>query len=202
MLIDLKSLEGLERYKLAIGSVLPRPIAWVSTRDKDGRRNLAPYSFFTVACSNPLIFSIFAQRNKYGRELKDTARNILDTGEAVIHIAGIDQLDALNATAATLPHGIDEFEMTGLKGLPATRVKADIVQGCPIAFECVLYKHLALGADHGGSEALFLEALVMHIEDSLIDNFRIDHHVFNPIAKLAGPMYATIGQEFELKRPE
>jgi flavin reductase (DIM6/NTAB) family NADH-FMN oxidoreductase RutF len=202
MLIDLKSLEGLERYKLAIGSVLPRPIAWVSTRDKDGRRNLAPYSFFTVACSNPLLFGIFAQRNKYGRELKDTARNILDTGEAVIHIAGIDQLEALNATAATLPHGIDEFEITGLNGLPASRINADIVQGCPIAFECVLYKHLALGADHGGSEALFLEALVMHVEDSLIDNFRIDHHAFNPISKLAGPMYATIGQEFELKRPE
>lgn len=202
MIIDLETLEGTDRYKLAIGSVLPRPIAWVSTRDVDGKRNLAPFSFFTVACNTPLIFAIFAQRNKYGRESKDTARNILETGEAVIHIARYDQLEALNATAATLPHGEDEFDLVGLNATPASRVKADIIEGSSIAFECVLYKHLVLGADGGGSEAIFLEALVMHIDDALFDNFRIDHHAFNPISKLAGPIYATIGQEIELKRPD
>jgi flavin reductase (DIM6/NTAB) family NADH-FMN oxidoreductase RutF len=202
MLIDLDTLEGRDRYKLAIGSVIPRPIAWVSTRGLDGKRNLAPYSFFTVACNNPLIFAIFAQRSKYGKESKDTARNILATGEAVIHIAGLDQLAALNTTAATLPHGEDEFDLAGLKSKPASRIKADIVDGCPIAFECVLSKHIALGADQGGSEAIFLEALVMHIDESLLDEYRIDHRAFNPVSKLAGSFYATIGQEIELKRPE
>jgi flavin reductase (DIM6/NTAB) family NADH-FMN oxidoreductase RutF len=202
MLIDLETLVGRDRYKLAIGSVIPRPIAWVSTRDIGGKRNLAPYSFFTVACNNPLIFGIFAQRSKHGTESKDTARNILETGEAVIHIAGLDQLKALNATAATLPHGEDEFDLAGLKAKPASRIRADIVDGCPIAFECVLHKHVALGAELGGSDAIFLEALVMHIDDALLDQYRIDYRAFSPVSKLAGPYYATIGQEIELKRPE
>jgi flavin reductase (DIM6/NTAB) family NADH-FMN oxidoreductase RutF len=202
MIIDLDTLDGIDRYKLAIGSVIPRPIAWVSSRNMDGKRNLAPYSFFTVACNTPLIFGIFAQRNTIGKELKDTAKNIMETGEAVIHIARHDQLEALNATASTLPYGEDEFDLAGLKSRSATRVKADIIEGGSIAFECVLYKHLTLGSERGGSEALFLEALVMHIDDALLDNFRIDHHALNPISKLAGPYYATIGQEIELQRPK
>lgn len=202
MIIDLEKLEGRERYKLAIGSVIPRPIAWVSTRDGNGRRNLAPFSFFTVACSNPLIFAIFAQRNKQGHESKDTALNILETGEAVIHIAGIDQLEALNTTAATLPHGEDEFDLAGLKAINASMVKADLVEGCPIAFECVLHEHLVLGDDVRGSDAIFLRALVMHVDDAIIDQNRIDHSAFRPISKLAGPFYATIGNEIELQRPD
>ena len=200
--IDLESLEGRDRYKLAIGSVIPRPIAWIATRDKLGRKNLAPFSFFTVACNNPLIFAIFSQRSKHGSEAKDTAKNILETGEAVIHIAGMAQLEALNTTAATLPHGADEFELAGLASRPATRVKADIVAGCPIAFECVLDKHVTLGDEKGGSDGIFLKALEMHIEDGLLEQFRIDHKAFMPISKLAGPFYATIGQEIELTRPE
>ncbi len=202
MIIDLEKLEGRERYKLAIGSVIPRPIAWVSTRDSQGRRNLAPFSFFTVACSNPLIFVIFAQRNKYGSESKDTARNIMETGEAVIHIAGLDQLEALNTTAATLPHGVDEFDLAGLKASTSSRLMADLVEGCPIAFECVLHQHLVLGDDLRGSDAIFLKALVMHVNDDIIDENRIDHRAFQPISKLAGPIYATIGKEIELQRPE
>jgi flavin reductase (DIM6/NTAB) family NADH-FMN oxidoreductase RutF len=202
MIIDLEKLDGRERYKLAIGSVIPRPIAWVSTKDTKGRRNLAPFSFFTVACSNPLIFGIFSQRNKYGSESKDTARNILETGEAVIHIASLDQLEALNATAATLPHGVDEFDHAGLQAIAASVVKADVVVGCPIAFECTLHQHVTLGDDDKGSDAIFLKALVMHVEDGIIDQNRIDHHAFKPVSKLAGPFYATIGSEIEIQRPE
>ncbi len=202
MIIDLEKLEGRERYKLAIGSVIPRPIAWVSTKDANGRRNLAPFSFFTVACSNPLIFAVFAQRNKHGNESKDTARNILETGEAVIHIAGIDQLEALNATAATLPHGKDEFELASLEANNASIVKPDLVDGCPIAFECVLHEHLVLGDEMRGSNAIFLRALVMHVKDELIEQNRIDYKAFQPVSKLAGPFYATIGNEIELQRPD
>ena len=201
MLIDLDLLDPKDRYKLAIGSVIPRPIAWVSTKDAQGRRNLAPFSFFTVACNSPLIFAIFAQKNKHGNDAKDTARNIMETGEAVIHMAGIDQLEQLNATAATLPHGEDEFELAGLDSKPATVVKADVVLGCPIAFECVLYKHVAIGAEASGSDALFLQAKVMHVEDRLIDLFKIDYRSFQPISKLAGSLYATIGDEIDLPRP-
>lgn len=201
MQIDLETLEGRDRYKLAIGSVIPRPIAWVSTRDPHGRRNLAPFSFFTVACNNPLVFAIFSQRSKRGGDAKDTSVNILDTGHAVIHIADLEQLEALNTTAATLPHGADEFDLAGLASRPASRVQADIVEGCPIAFECELYKHVAIGDEPGGSDAIFLKALVMHIEDRLIDGFRIDHKRFQPVSKLAGPLYATIGTEIELTRP-
>lgn len=202
MRIDLDTLDGRERYKLAIGSVIPRPIAWVSTRDRDGRRNLAPFSFFTVASSNPLVFAIFSQRNKRGGNAKDTSVNILETGEAVIHIVGLELLHALNATAVTVPHGVDEFDLAGLKSRPATRVNVDIVDGCPIAFECELYKHVLLGGEHGGSDAIFLKALVMHIDENLIDEFRIDYKPFKPVSKLAGPIYATIGDEIELTRPE
>jgi len=201
MEIDLNSLDAKDRYKLAIGSVIPRPIAWVSTKDANGVRNLAPYSFFTVACTSPLIFVIFPLRYKREAEFKDTTLNILDTREAVINIANEDLLTNVNATSARLARDIDEFELAGVVAEKSVFVKPDRVAASPISFECILNKHVILGDDDGGSDALFLEVVHARIFDHLINQFRIDHEQLNPIARLAGTLYTTIGRITEIQRP-
>lgn len=201
MEIDLDIVHGQQRYKLATGTVLPRPIAWVSSVDKDGNRNLAPYSFFTIAAYNPLIFAIFPLRFKKDEQIKDTVWNILQTGEAVIHIANQSLIQAMNMTAATVEHDVDEFQLAGIESVPSIKVKPDRVKQAPVAFECRLYQHLSLGDVQGGSDALFLEAIYMHIDDQLIDDYRIDHHRLDPIARLAGSLYTTLGQDLEVIRP-
>jgi len=201
MEIDLNSLDAKDRYKLAIGSVIPRPIAWVSTKDANGNRNLAPYSFFTVACTNPLIFVIFPLRYKRDTEFKDTTLNILDTGEAVINIANEDLLPSLNVSSARVPRDVDEFDLAGVETEQSVIVKPDRVAASPISFECILNKHVILGEDDGGSDALFLEVVHARIQDHLINQFRIDHNQLNPISRLAGTSYATIGRITEIQRP-
>lgn len=201
MEIDLDIVHGQQRYKLATGTVLPRPIAWVSSVDKDGNRNLAPYSFFTIAAYNPLIFAIFPLRFKKDEQIKDTVWNVLQTGEAVIHIANQSLIQAMNLTAATVAHDVDEFQLASIESVPSIKVKPDRVKQAPVAFECRLYQHLSLGDVQGGSDALFLEAIYMHIDDQLIDDYRIDHHRLDPIARLAGALYTTLGQDLEVIRP-
>lgn len=202
MEIDLRELAGRDRYKLAIGSVIPRPIAWVSTRDEDGVRNLAPFSFFTIACYNPLILAVFPLRYKRDREVKDTVRNVLATGEAVVHVVTEQTVDQANASSAKLDHGVDEFDLAGLTAEPSKCVKPDRIAESPIAFECVLHRHVSLGEDEGGVDALFLEAVHLRIRDDLVDHFRVDHRELKPVARLAGAFYAKLGDDFELKRPD
>lgn len=131
---------GADRtYQLLTSSVVPRPIAWVSTRSADGVDNLAPYSFFTVASSKPPI----VQFTSIGR--KDSMRNIEETGEFVVNLASEPLLDLVNATSAAYPATVSEFEALGIRTHPSVKVKPLRVKEAPLSLECVLNRIIEVG---------------------------------------------------------
>jgi flavin reductase (DIM6/NTAB) family NADH-FMN oxidoreductase RutF len=190
-----------ERYKLLIGSVVPRPIALVSTISSRGERNLAPFSFFTVAAYNPMLIAFFPLRFKHESNLKDTVMNIRETAEFVVNITTEDMASAVNTTSGKFAHGVDEFKESGLTPVPSKLIKPFRVKESPIHFECRLHKLITLGEEEGGVDAIFGEVIHVHVDDSLLENGRIDVRKLKPIARLAGSEWSKLGEIISLERP-
>lgn len=188
-------------YKLMIGGIIPRPIAWVSTVSLAGRTNLAPFSFFNGVASNPpsLMFSV-ARKND--GSFKDTLRNILETREFVVNLASEPQLEVMHATSKEFPYGESEFGACDLKPLPSTVVKPPRVEGSPLQFECRLLNTLDVGTGKGGSTIVVGEIVQAHILEAAWQNGHVLHDVLRPVARLGGPTYALLGKTLDLKRPE
>ena len=138
MIIDTADLDPTSSYKLLIGSVLPRAIAWVSTSSTSGVGNIAPVSFFTVVGRFPPVLSITLQPRSDGVTLKDTFVNIRDTGEFVVNIASIGQADAVHRSAYEFDTDVDEFEALGLEKAASEVISAPRIADAPISFECVV----------------------------------------------------------------
>lgn len=153
--INPSEISAQERYKLATGSVIPRPIALVSTISNDGIPNLSPFSFFTVAAYSPLVLAIFPLHYKTGTELKDTTKNLLQNGECVIHITTEDLAEKANLASGLYDYRKNEFEITGLTPLKSDMVKPFRVQEAPIQFEGKVYQHHQVGEGVGASDAFF-----------------------------------------------
>lgn len=201
MNISASSLLPQQRYKLAIGSVLPRPIALISSVNEDGSFNLAPFSFFNIVCINPLILAVFIQRVPQKQGLKDTARNILRTREFCIGTVTENNVSKVNVTSGMYPYGADEFKISGLTPVPALTVTAPLVKESPVNFECVLTQTTHFGSEMDGSDAFFGEVTHIHVDDALLHDFKIDVNRFAPVSRLAGNYYAKIGELFEMERP-
>jgi len=141
MNVDLNALSEKERYKLLMSSVVPRPIAWVSSVDAEGRPNLAPFSFFNAVCSKPPTLLFCPGVRGLDGGTKDTYQNILTTKEFVINIVTEELAEAMNISATELPPEVDEFELAGLTAAPSVWVKPPRVAQSPVNYECVL-KHV------------------------------------------------------------
>ena len=193
-----EDLSGKEPYKLLVGSVVPRAIAWVATRSPAGVANIAPYSFFTVASPQPptLCFSVGPSARE-GEPVKDTLANIRATGDMTVNIARADLLDAVNTTASTLPGDVDEFAVAGLTPEPATLVSAPRITEAPISMECTLDRIVEVGEN-----ALVLaRVLLWRFEDGLRDDTYVDMQRLRPLGRLAGPRFATELDVVELAPP-
>lgn len=199
--IDVSKISKKDRYKLASGSVIPRPIALVSTISKDGIPNLAPFSFFTIASYSPFILVFFPLNYKKGFELKDTVKNILATNEFVIHIVDESLASPVNVASGIYPFDENEFDISGLTPIPSIKVKPFRVKESKIHFECILFGSLEIGKGEGGSNAIFGEVVLAHVEESLIDNFKIDAKKLAPVSRLAGANWSKLGEIFTLERP-
>lgn len=183
MIIDPSELDSVSVYKLLAGSVLPRPIAWVSTRSKDGILNLAPFSFFTVASRQPPMLAISIGPRTDGEEYaKDTLTNIRETKEFVINIVSVELANAMFETAVNHPPEVDEFIRAKVTASDCEIVKAPRVAEAKIAMECRLEQILELGSDY----LVIGEMLRYHVEDDLISNGRIDIKKLDPLGRLAG----------------
>ena len=183
MIIDGSALDATAAFKLLIGSILPRPIAWVSTISVDGVANLAPVSFFTGAGRKPPMVSLALQPRSDG-ELMDTFVNIRDTGEFVVNVATLPQAHQLHRSAAEFPPGVDEFDAVGLEKAPSEVVKPPRIVGAPISLECRLERVLPISelADH----IVFGVVERFHIRDDLyLERGRIDTGALAPIGRLA-----------------
>jgi flavin reductase (DIM6/NTAB) family NADH-FMN oxidoreductase RutF len=188
MHVDPKTLSADETYKLLTGVVVPRPIAWVTTLSANGV-NLAPFSTFTFVSPKPpmLAFSVGQRDGIY----KDTARNILALEEYVVHIADGALIEAVHGSAIEYPPEVSEIEMLGLETVPSLHVKPPRVAAAPIAMECRLRQCLEFGDTR--SRLIVGEVLAFHFRDGLLQNGKIATKALDPLARLAGPNYATLG---------
>ncbi len=186
-------------YKLLIGCVVPRPIAWVSSLSDDAIPNLAPFSFFMAVCNNPptLAFSSGRRADKK----KDTIHNIEYTQDFVVNMVDDALAEQMNLTSGEYPPDVDEFALTGLTATPGIKVKAPRVVEAPISMECRVVQILPVG--HGPHSLVLGEIVYFHIRDDLYnpDTGRIDMHRLHPVGRLAGQLYTHVHDIFEMKRP-
>lgn len=194
MIIDPDTLDARSCYKLLIGSVVPRPIAWTSTVSRDGVRNLAPFSFFTVASREPPMLCIsIGPRVESDLDTKDTLQNIQETDEFVINIVSLPLSNTMHESSKSHPPDADEFEKAGLTAAPCEVVKAPRVEEAGVSMECVLDRIIPLGSDH-----LVIGCMVrFHVLDELYRNGRIDVNALQPLGRLAGN-YTKVETIFEL----
>ncbi|WP_035051892.1 flavin reductase family protein [Carnobacterium pleistocenium] len=199
-----EQLNKKQQYKFVSGSVIPRPIAWVTSLSKDGSVvNAAPFSFFSAA-SNELPLLTVAILRKDG-VIKDTARNILDRKEAVIHIVDQTVVEEMNETSAPLPSDQSELEQTQLTLIDSSSVKVPSIAEAKIRFEGVLHQYVPIKDEH---DAIVTDFFFIRVTDFFFDEAVFDQEKeyiltdkLNPVARLAGNRYATLAEEFTIVRP-
>jgi flavin reductase (DIM6/NTAB) family NADH-FMN oxidoreductase RutF len=191
-----------DNYKLIIGSIVPRPIAFVSTMSKKGLLNLAPFSFFTGVCSNPPTVLFCPMVRGSDGQKKDTLINVEETGEFVVNVVSEDIVEAMNLTAAEFPPGVDEFEQAGLTPMPSLIVKPPRVLESPVSMECKLQQVVYVGDGSLGSGSVVLGTIVrFHVRADLYESGRISTAGLKPVARLAGSAYCPVRDVFEIQRP-
>lgn len=194
MILDPSELDTHAVYKLLIGAVVPRPIAWVSSHSKEGILNLAPYSFFNVVSREPPMLAISIGPRTGGEDYpKDTLTNIRECQEFVINIVSMTLANAMHESAINHPPEVNEFERAGLTPAPCEVVSVPRVGEAKISMECTLEHLLKLGSDH----LVIGRMQRYHVEDDLIDNGRIDTRKLDPLARLAGD-FSRIDRLFDL----
>lgn len=188
-------------YKYLIGSVVPRPIAWVSTVDEQGTQNLAPFSFFTVVAANPPTICFTVMRRGSDGQKKDTLRNIEATEEFVVNIVSEPLVEQMNATATEFAPDVSEFEQTNLTPAPSVVVKAPRVGEALVNLECKLTQIVEIGGDEKGAGALVIGQVVqIHVDDAIHYDGKIDTTKLQPIGRMAGAQYIRCTDTFELTR--
>ena len=188
-------------YKLMIGSIVPRPIAFVSTINNQGQSNLAPFSYFNGVSSKPMCLAISVTAKPDGQP-KDTLRNILETKEFVVSTVASWFVEAMAYTSAAYPYGVDEMEKVGLTPLASTKVKPQRVKESPVHFECELYKTLEIGDGTPGSSTLIIGQVVMvHVHRPAYQDGKILINELKPVARLSGRAYSLLGDTFDIEVP-
>lgn len=178
--------EFSDNYKFIIGSILPRPIAVVSTKNEDGSNNIAPFSFFTGVSAKPMIIAFCPLIRTSTGEKKDTVINIEREKEFVVNFVTEENADLVNMASAELSYGEDEFNYAGLTPIESEMVKAMRMKESPIHFECKLKDILSYGDKPGAGTLITGEVVKIHIDEKLYDNGRILTQVFKPMGRGAG----------------
>ena len=199
MQLDPRTMSQESTYKLLIGCVVPRPIAWVSTVGADGVNNLAPFSFFMGVCQEPPTIAFSSGPRAGGR--KDTVLNAQHTGDFVINVVDDDRAEQMNLTSGDYPADVDEIALTGLTALPSVKVRAPRVAEAPINLECRVAQVIQVG--RGPHNLVLGEIVHFHVRDDIYDaaTGRVDMHRLKPVGRLAGQAYSHINDIFEMKRP-
>jgi flavin reductase (DIM6/NTAB) family NADH-FMN oxidoreductase RutF len=185
MILDADALDAAQTYKILIATVVPRPIGWISTLSKDGIANLAPFSFFTVACRKPPILSISIQHKSDGFSLKDTYVNVHDTGEFVANLVTLTLAERMHKTAFEHPAEVDEFDAANIEKAPSVLVRPPRVARAPVAMECKLEREFTVG--DFGDHVVWGRVVRFHLRDDIFNaqNSHVDTAALTPIGRLA-----------------
>jgi flavin reductase (DIM6/NTAB) family NADH-FMN oxidoreductase RutF len=202
--------EPRQIYKLMTGIIVPRPVALVSTMDRNGVANLAPFSFFSGVGSNPptvlfcptLRAPIGAASNLRSEMRKDSLRNVEETGEFVVNIVSEAIAAAANASAAEVPPEVDEFVLAGLTPQASEMVRPPRVAESPAQMECKLLQVIYTSRAPGGGVIVLGEVVRFHVREDLLENFRIDPAGLDAVGRMAGNTWVRTRDRIELVRPK
>jgi flavin reductase (DIM6/NTAB) family NADH-FMN oxidoreductase RutF len=200
MILKPDELSAKDNHKLLIGSILPRPIAWVSSMDARGVLNLAPYSFFTVGSRNPMTLIFCPLVPGLAGSKKDTLLNIEQLPEFVVNLTNEQTAQAMNLTATELPHGESEFEWAGVTPAASETIRVPRVAEAPVAFECMLQRIVTISEEPGGGSAVFGEVRCIHVRDDIYVGGYVSLEALQPIGRLAGASYTRVSDTFEMER--
>lgn len=197
MEIDLTKLEPRHSHDLLTSSIIPRPIAWVSSINEDGQSNIAPFSFFTgVSWAPPII--AFSVVNRSDGTKKDTVINIQKVPEFVVNIVSVDQLSLMEATAKPIPYGEDEFFLNGIHLVPSKKIKPHRIQEAKISFECCLERIVRVTEGPDAGNLILGSVKLVHIEDQLLKNKNeVDFQILDALGRLSGKYYCTTHSAIE-----
>jgi flavin reductase (DIM6/NTAB) family NADH-FMN oxidoreductase RutF len=188
-------------YKLLIGMILPRPIAFVSSLSEAGIRNLAPFSFFTAVSANPPVICFSPMRNVAGGA-KDTLNNIAATGEFTVNIVSEDFANQMNLCSGDYPPDVDEFTLSGLTPVPSEAVKPARVGEAKASMECRLVQIVEVSTQPLGGSLVLGEVLRFHLSEEIVDaGLRVDPDKLQAIGRMGGPSYTRTLDRFEIARP-
>jgi flavin reductase (DIM6/NTAB) family NADH-FMN oxidoreductase RutF len=203
MFIPLKEQTKSDIYKLLIHSVLPRPIAYVTSINEEGVVNGAPFSFFNVVCSEPPIVSIAIGKKRDG-ENKDTSNNILGQKEFVIQVVDMNNIKQVNDSAASYPSQVSEIDKVGFRLIDSELVSVPRISETKVALECKLYEHIPVGKSKStaGTDLILGEVVGMYVADELYNNGKISTELLKPVGRLGGIDYAEVTNIFSIPRPK
>jgi flavin reductase (DIM6/NTAB) family NADH-FMN oxidoreductase RutF len=188
-------------YKLMIGAIVPRPIAFVSSQDEHGVLNLAPFSYFTACSSNPPVVCFCTAVRTGPRPQKDTLHNIQATGEFVVNIVSEEIAAKMNATAAEVAPEVDEFALSGLTPLASDQVRVPRVAESPVQMECRLHQIIEVSNQPGGGILILGEVVRFHLREDILADGKIDPDKLNAIGRMGGPTYVRTHDRFDMPRP-
>jgi flavin reductase (DIM6/NTAB) family NADH-FMN oxidoreductase RutF len=200
MTIDPQTVPATASYRVLVGSVVPRPIAFVSTTSPTGVNNLAPFSFFNAVCGDPPVV-LFCP--VWRDPMKDTLSNVRATKEFVVNIVSETIVEQMNICAAEFPATVDEFAMSGLTPIASDIVHAPRVAESPVSMECRLLQIVEISAQPLGGNIVIGEVVRFHVDDRIIDaaSYRIDAEKLRAVGRMSGYDYARTRDRFSLVRP-
>ncbi|HEY5036197.1 MAG TPA: flavin reductase family protein [Chthoniobacterales bacterium] len=201
MRIDPAEIELPDLYHWMISTITPRPIAWVSTVSASGLTNLAPFSFFQGVTANPptLLFSV--ANGRHG-EKKDTVRNIEEVPEFVVNVVSYDLREPMNRSSASLPYGVNEFEVAKVRPIPSEKIRPPRVAESAVSFECRLQQIVRVGEGPLAGNVIFGTILLLHVQERVLDSSgQVDPGKLDTIGRMGASWYARTTDRFVLERP-
>jgi flavin reductase (DIM6/NTAB) family NADH-FMN oxidoreductase RutF len=201
MTIDVADAGVVEVYRTLVEVVTPRPIAWVTSVDPEGRVNLAPFSFFNAFGANPPVIVFSPTRRRDGTK-KDTLLNVEATGEFVLNAAVEPLAEEVNLSSKELPRGASEVELTGLTLRPSTRVRVPRIAEVPVSLECRVLQIIPVGDGPLSANLVLGEVVMIHVDDAVLDaTGHVDPRKLRTIARLGGSYYSRSTDLFTMERP-
>jgi flavin reductase (DIM6/NTAB) family NADH-FMN oxidoreductase RutF len=202
--LDPKELSVQRLHQLLLGSIGPRPIAFASTIDQEGKPNLAPFSFFNVFSANPPILVFSPARSGRTGQSKDTFNNAKAVPEVVINVVNYSMVQQMSLASSPYAPGVDEFIKAGFTPLASDKIKPFRVAEAPVQFECKVQQIIELGQEGGAGNLIICEVVQLHIQEGLLnENGLIDQHKIDLVARMGADWYCRANSDamFEVKKP-